>query len=108
MLGSDSRDQTVVVMEEAFDLVGSDSRCSSDANPLETIRLRWMGTPKSHSLRVLSSARLEIVFALDRPWAIGVRLSEYRTPTATTGLFPRDELHSLSLDANLLDQGLDK
>jgi len=49
---------------------------------------------------------LEIVFTIDPPGAIGARLSEYRAPVATAGLFTRDELHCLGLDENLLGQGL--
>jgi len=97
----------VVLTEEAFDLAGSDSRRGSDSNPLETIRLREKETSTRRSLRMLSSPGLEIVFAPDRPWAISVRRSEQRAPTVTRGLFIRDELHSLCLDANLLGQGLD-
>jgi len=98
----------MVVLEESLDLVGSDSRCGSDATPLDTIRLRWKETSKRHSLRVLSSRGLGFVFTLDHMRAIGVRLSEYRTSIATAGLFPCDKLHSFSLDVNLLGQGLGK
>jgi len=66
------------------------------------------GSFKRHSRRVLSSRGLGIVFNLDRLRAISVHLSEYRAPIATAGLFTRDELHGLSLDANLLGQGLNK
>ena len=89
-------------MEEAFDLSGSDSRCSPDSNTLGTIKLRWRESSECHSLQLSSSSVLEIVFALDRPRTIGVLLSEYRAPIATGGLFARDKLHRLSLDANIL------
>ena len=98
---SDSGDHTEVmeVTEDAFDLVGSD--------PLGTINLCWREPSKRCSLQVPSWPGLEIVFTLVPPRPIGARLGEYRAPTATTGLFARDELHSLGLDANLLDQRLD-
>ena len=108
MLRSESRDHTVVVMEEALDFVGSDSRCGSDIIPLETIRLRWKETSKSHSLLVLFSRGFGIVLTLERLRAIGVCPSEYRVPIAAAGLFARDELHSLSLHANLLGQWMGK
>lgn len=85
------------VMEDVFDLVGSDA--------LGTVRPCWMEPSKQYSLPEPSSRRLEVVFTLDCPWTIGVRLSEYRAPIATSGLFARDELHSLSLYANFLNQG---
>ena len=53
---------------------------------------------------MLLSTGLEVVLTLDRLRAISVRLNEYRAPLVTMGLFTRDELHSLCLDANLLDQ----
>ena len=94
-----------MVTEEAFDLVGSDSGYGSDVNTLETIRLRWKETTKRHSLRMFFSHG---VGTLDRLWAISVRLSEYRAPIVTAGLFTRDELQCLCLDANLLGQGFVK
>ena len=62
---------------------------------------------KLYSLQVPSFPGLERIFLL-YPWAICVRLSEYRAPIAATGLSVRGELCGLSFYVNLLDQGLDK
>ena len=75
---------------------------------LGTIKLCLKEPPKRHSLQVPSKPGLELVTALDNPRAFGVRLSEYRAPITTTGLFAGGELHGLSFYVNLLDQGLDK
>ena len=88
------------VAEDAFDLVGSDA--------LGTIKLCWREPSKWYSLRMPPWPRFEVVLILDRPWAIDIRLSEYRAPIATAGLFARNVLHSLSLYANFLRQVLDK